>query len=87
MGGHLIRIPVSTYKRLELHGNGLNTPAEVIEKYLNFYEEISGVQTQALIEPKEKYRKLDIEFFPFDEAIFKDLLVANKRAWICFGSA
>ena len=34
----VIRIPESIYKRLESHAKGFDTPANVIERLLNFYE-------------------------------------------------
>ena len=38
----VIRIPEALYQRLENHAQGFDTPANVIEKILNFYESTCG---------------------------------------------
>jgi hypothetical protein len=41
----VIRIPQDLYQRLSFHSKGFETPANVIEKMLNFYEVENGVES------------------------------------------
>lgn len=38
---HVIRIPSNIYSRLEQHAKGFDTPANIIEKLLNYYEGVN----------------------------------------------
>lgn len=50
----VIRIPVEIYTRLEKHAQGFDTPANVIEKLLDYYE---GGQQESLEERLQAPRK------------------------------
>lgn len=43
-----IRIPINLYARLERHAKGFDTPASVIERLLNSYEDISPQELEAM---------------------------------------
>ncbi len=52
--GQVIRIPENLYRRLSFHAKGFETPANVIEKMLNFYEEKKGVESTVDVEAASK---------------------------------
>jgi len=83
----VIRVPESLYNRLEEHAHGFDTPANVIEKILNFYEancseEIEATEVQKEI-AIESPNELEIVYHPGGERIFKKALLENKKAFIC----
>ena len=84
-----ITTPLSLYKRLESHAQGFDTPAQVIERILDFYEahveKTSTIQNIAPSLPPQLPKQnihLEIQFIPGDEVEFKRLLLAQKQAWI-----
>ena len=78
-----IRIPTNLYKRLSLHSEGFESPATVIEKMINFYEEKIGVESTANIESTiNAPTSLEIIYHPNDESSFKQALLQTKRAYI-----
>jgi len=82
----VIRIPQVLYERLENHAYGFDTPANVIEKILNFYETNCGEEIEATEEkteiPIESPNELEIIYHPGGESIFKKALLENKKAFI-----
>jgi hypothetical protein len=78
-----IRIPANLYQRLSLHAKGFETPANVIEKILNFYEAEQGVESTSNVEPVINAPvSLEIIYYPSDEHSFKQALLQTKRAYI-----
>ena len=82
----VIRIPETLYQRLENHAHGFDTPANVIEKILNFYEstcseatEITKEHQKSTIEPPSN---LEINYHPGGKNVFKKALLENKQAFI-----
>ena len=79
----VIRIPANLYHRLSLHARGFETPANVIEKMLNFYEEQEDVESTANIESGNKIpTSLEIIYYPSDELSFKHALLQTQKAYI-----
>jgi len=79
----VIRIPENVYQRLSLHAKGFETPAQVIEKILNFYEKENNIETPiALKSEGAKSTSLEIVYYPSDEIAFKQALLKTKRAYI-----
>lgn len=83
----VIRIPEILYGRLEKYAHGFDTPANVIEKILNYYErhceestEISQEQPGQSIELPTS---LEIIYHPEGENIFKKALLEKKQAYVC----
>ncbi len=50
----VIRIPANVYSRIEQHAKGFDTPANVIENLLNYYEGVVD-QTPEKISKSKKY--------------------------------
>ena len=72
----VIRIPANLYHRLSLHAKGFETPANVIEKMLNSYEEQKDVESTANFESASKIAtSLEIIYYPSDELSFKQALL------------
>lgn len=83
----VIRITSELYKRLEHHATGFDTPSNVIERILNFYEggdqtDLATLNATSSIEEVEPADKLDIIYHPANENIFKKDLLFKKRAYI-----
>lgn len=86
----VVRIPTNLYERLGMHAKGFDTPANVIEKLLNFYEEQEGTETTAISGTaceessslKEVPTSLKITYYPSDERSFKQLLLQTKKAYL-----
>ncbi len=83
----VIRIPENLYDRLEKYAHGFDTPANVIEKILNYYEkhceehpEIPQKQPDQSINLPTS---LEIIYHPGGENIFKKALLEKKQAYIC----
>ncbi|NOX09811.1 MAG: hypothetical protein GXP22_10070 [Gammaproteobacteria bacterium] len=57
----VVRIPEQTYKRLEQHAEGFDSPARVVERLLNHFEGVEDVLSDKLSSraakrrPREKY--------------------------------
>ncbi len=82
-----ISISAELYKRLEAHATGFDTPTNVIEKILEFYEnnhDSAPKTTDVKIITPTPPRSLHLEviFHPSSEAEFKELLLAKRVAWI-----
>jgi len=82
-----ITIPTELYKRLGLHVKGFETPANVIERILDFYEvntsiipAIEKLKQQGVV-PARSFQ-LEVIFHPNSESEFKKLLLQRKVAWI-----
>jgi len=60
-----IRIPTELYLRLEKHAKGFETPARVIEKILNNYENVSPNESVSSVKPFAN-RKSDKTKYLFD---------------------
>jgi len=83
----VIRISDQLYKRLEEHATGFDTPSNVIERILNFYEgldeltqgDLNDQPTDERIEPA---KKLEILYFSASEDEFKQQLLSSKLAYI-----
>jgi hypothetical protein len=82
----VIRIPENLYNRLEKHAQGFDTPANVIEKILNFYENNCDRKNKVSVELTkieiESPNELEIIYHPGGENIFKKALLENKKAFI-----
>lgn len=82
----VIRIQEELYKRLEKYAHGFDTPANVIEKILDFYERHSGNSIEAEQEkPNQSFElpsSLEIIYHPGGENIFKQELLKKKQAYI-----
>ncbi len=90
-----IEIPQTLYDRLATHAKGFETPASVIERLVDFYEQhneqpsatpttpphASGTSTSTSPVVRE-HGKLQIEFFPSDLRQFKAFLLRSKQAWV-----
>jgi len=83
-----ITISTELYKRLEAHATGFDTPTNVIEKILEFYEnnydsapKTTETKISVAISPPRSIQ-LDVVFHPSSEIEFKQLLLSNKVAWI-----
>ncbi|RII27758.1 MAG: hypothetical protein CXR31_05895 [Geobacter sp.] len=82
-----ILISSELYKRLEAHATGFDTPANVIEKILNFYENNfdTSIKTSEVKIPAPtpaRSFQLEVIFHPNNENEFKKLLLSNKVAWV-----
>ena len=80
----VIRIPINLYKRLSVHAKGFETPANVIENILNYYEEQNGNKSQIEL-PEQSIQQpthLEIVYYPTNEQSFKNLLLQTKKAYI-----
>lgn len=76
----VVRIPEKLFKRLEKYAEGFDSPVNVIEKLLNQIEgvEISDTQDNTI----EDDNVLPVKFFPKDLNVFKERLIANRKAII-----
>ena len=78
-----IRIPANLYHRLSLHAKGFDTPANVIERLLNFYEEQNDIEsTENHEHVSQEATSLEIIYYPSDELSFKKALLQNKIAYV-----
>ncbi|MBN1903505.1 MAG: hypothetical protein JW927_00245 [Deltaproteobacteria bacterium] len=82
----VIRIPETLYKRLESYAQGFDTPANVIEKILDYYEAKNNETPISLLKQKKQTRKqasnLEIIYYPEGAEAFKQALLENKQAYI-----
>jgi hypothetical protein len=80
-----IDITEEIYLRLAKHARGFDTPVQVIERMIDFYEEKAGLPTKMNTEPPD-FRphnfQLEIKFFPDNEEDFKRRFLAQGFAWI-----
>ena len=82
-----IEISVDLYKRLESHSKGFDTPQNVIERLVTFFEshldsETFDPFTQSPKDLLPSSQHLEIVFHPEDEDKFKSLFLDKKIAWI-----
>ncbi|ROS70930.1 hypothetical protein [Vibrio crassostreae] len=79
----VIRISDEIYNRLERHAVGFDTPQNIIEKLLDFYEadDCSLTQPIKINPPLKESIHLDIVYYPND-AQFKAALLECKEAYI-----
>jgi hypothetical protein len=78
-----IEIPIELYERLSFYAKGFDTPANVIERMLNFYEEQKGVEsTVESVAVSKAPTSLDIIYYPSDENSFKQLFIKTKKAYV-----
>ena len=80
----VIRITINLYNRLSAHANGFDTPANVIENILDYYEKHKGFNSsQSLsLHPTKQPTHLEIVYYPENEQSFKELLLQTKKAYI-----
>ncbi len=78
---HRIELPDSTYQRLEGLAEGFDTPASVIERLLDHYEQAPAAPAQPALSRNDMPSKVDIEVLP-DPDTFKRQLLEQKRAWV-----
>jgi hypothetical protein len=82
-----VALPSVLYKRLESYAKGFDSPTNVIERLLDFYEEYQNrLPAKDYEQPKEslpvKSYKLEVLFIPNGENVFKEALLERKLAWI-----
>ena len=81
-----IEIPIDLYQRLGFHVEGFESPADVIERILNFYEEQTGAattKTKAITPVVSQPVSLEIIYYPDnDERKFKENLLREKVAYL-----
>ena len=85
-----INVTDALYSRLAKHAKGFDTPEQVIERMIDFYEEHEGVTTRSevktpvILQPKiqPKSFHIDIKYYPDDENEFKKQFLVQKHAWI-----
>jgi len=82
-----ITIKSSIFRRLETHAKGFDTPANVIERILDFYDEHRNCvqdknQEKTKVNLPVKSFELEFKFFPDGESEFKKALLGKKLAWI-----
>ena len=64
----VIRVPLKIYERLEQHANGFDTPANVIERLLNFYDGIENTTSSDegdVVKSKRNISKYTFENNPY----------------------
>lgn len=78
----VIRISGNLYQRLAAHAEGFETPSQVIERMVDFYEGRNN--TMPLIRPiPETPTKLEIVYYPNNSVdSFKEMLINNRGAYI-----
>lgn len=80
-----MQLPEQLFKRLEAHARGFDTPANVIERILDYYEATNGAENPQganapQMQMKERGDQLTLVFSPSDEDEFKTLLLQKKIA-------
>ena len=79
----VVRIPTQLYQRLEKYAKGFDNPANVIERLLDYYEHHEKTEsTKAMESDYSSPSDLEILLYPKDESEFKELLLADKRAYV-----
>lgn len=79
-----IEISTNLYQRLGAHTSGFETPANVIERLLDYYEGIEeNTKPTASVTPLgELPVSLEIVYYPSDEESFKHVLLQKKVAYL-----
>jgi hypothetical protein len=82
-----ISVPEELFKRLETHAKGFDTPTNVIERLLKYFEnntdQLPTIET--VIDhniPPTRSLQLEVIFLPNGENKFKNELIQRKVAWI-----
>ena len=79
----VIRIPRALFERLGVHAEGFETPASVIERLLNYYEDKEGTADPVSIElVKEAPEDLEIIYYPESEENFKQEFLKTRFAYV-----
>lgn len=79
----VIRIPTILYKRLEKHAQGFDTPANTIERILDYYESSKeSPRPSATTENSSPSSSLEIIYYPSGEQNFKRALLESRRAYV-----
>lgn len=80
---HVLRVSSQLYRRLEAHAKGFDTPANVIESLLDYYEDHENTESTRTMKPEHSPSSdLEVLLYPEDENKFKELLLADKRAYV-----
>ncbi len=78
-----VRIPTQLYDRLAEHAKGFDSPANVIKRLLNYYEDHENIVSTRSMKPEHSpSNNLEILLYPEDEKKFKELLLVNKKAFV-----
>lgn len=78
-----IKISNGLYQRLGVHAKGFDTPANVIERILDFYEEKMGVDSKIDFKAETNVpTSLEIVFYPSDEHDFQQELIKTQKAFL-----
>ena len=78
-----IKISNELYQRLGVHAKGFDTPANVIERILDFYEEKMGVDSKVEIKTETNVpTSLEIVFYPSSVQDFQQELIKTKKAFL-----
>jgi hypothetical protein len=78
----IIRIEKNLYQRLAKYSNGFETPSQVINKMIDFYETKNNIEPSIEL-VTEKSTNLEIIYYPINDVNnFKQLLLEEKMAYI-----
>ena len=81
--GNQIHLTDPNYHRLGALANPFETPEDVIERLLDYYETNSEAALPSTnIQLASSPNELELIFIPSDEEEFKALLIDGKEAWI-----
>ena len=79
-----IQLSDPNYHRLGALANPFETPEDVIERLLDYYETNAETDLPLTnIESTSVPNELELIFIPSNEEEFKTLLIDGKEAWIC----
>ncbi len=77
-----IQVSKTLYGRLGKHSVGFETPADVVAKMVDFYEQGNGIVSSASPEP-DNPTDLEFVYLPVNDVNhFKYLLLDHKRAYV-----
>jgi hypothetical protein len=78
-----IEISNTLYERLSVHAKGFDTPANVIERILDYYEDKQGIDSKEKFSNEIKIPlSMDIIYFPSAKNEFKQKLLQSGKAYI-----
>ncbi|MDC9720505.1 MAG: hypothetical protein PSN46_07245 [Gammaproteobacteria bacterium] len=78
---NVIRLPNNLVKRLEKYAQGFDTPVKVIERILDEYEQMKGIEVEPTAEIPELTSKPELVFVPSEDEL-KQNLVAGIGATV-----
>lgn len=82
----VIRIDDALYDRLATHRSGFETPAQVVSRVLDFYENNTDeTATPPVVEapsPPSPALELEIIFYPANQAVFLNKFLEEKTAYV-----